>query len=148
MKCNPRKLVEKSLERIDLSLVGFNDNGEMVISLSGQGIIPLLHFMEQNEDNLEEYKNLLIGDKVVGKASALLLIMLKPRYVYGKVMSKGAKNLLEENVVPNKYGTLVEQILNFDKSDICPFEKSVLSIKRPEEALLMLSETLKKVRTK
>ncbi len=148
MKCNLEKLVKRSLERIDLSIVGFKDDGEIVISFSGKGVVPLLNFIEENKDNLGKYENLFIGDKVIGKASALLLILLKPRFVFGKVMSRRAKDVLEDNRIRNEYETIVEEILNSDKSDMCPFEKSVLSISKPEEALSIVQETLKQIKAK
>ncbi len=69
----------------------------------------------------DKYDNIVVYDKLIGKAAAMLLLQYNPKYVYAKIITKEALKLLEGITV--EYDRVVENILNRDKSDLCPIEK-------------------------
>ncbi len=74
------------------------------------------------------------ADKVVGKATAFLYVLLKAKAVYAGVISRTALEVLEKNGIAAEYGSLVENIINRKGDGICPFEEAVLEIQKPEQA--------------
>lgn len=75
------------------------------------------------------------ADKVVGKATAFLYVLLGVKEVFAQVMSVSAAQVLEEHGIPARQDQLVSNIINRTKTGICPFEEAVLEIHEPEEAL-------------
>ncbi len=66
------------------------------------------------------------ADKVVGRATAFLYILLGVRELYAAVISAPALTLLSEHGISVEYGTLTENIINRAGDGICPFEAAVL----------------------
>ena len=115
-----------------------NDNCTCVLTLGSvmfkskeRGVQPLLDWMNSGNN----YMGYMIADKVVGRAAAFIDIAMGIREVYAEVMSEGAKELLEKNHVEVSADTIVPQIMNSDKSDVCPLEKAVEGIENAAEAL-------------
>ena len=81
-------------------------------------------------------ENSVVIDKVVGKASALLLTYGKARYVFGKTMSKTADEILTRYGIPHDCDKFVDFIENTDRTDMCPMEKKVVDIDDPETAYI------------
>ena len=74
----------------------------------------------------------MIFDKIVGQAVALLAAYLKAREVYGGTGSELAAKALEKYKIKFYFQKTIPNILNQDKTGLCPFEK--LSIdKSPTE---------------
>ena len=126
-------LIKKELEKSDTTLVAFDGNTK-IFEASGNGIKPILTFLRSNESNLEKFYGLSWGDKVVGEAAAFLFILLKPREVFGKLLSEAAVSIFTTFGVNFEYENKVSYILNIKKDDICPFEKKVKDINDPVEA--------------
>lgn len=82
------------------------------------------------------------GDKVVGKAAAVVLCLSKVSFVYAGVLSVPAKQLLESNNIECEYETLVPLVKNREKTGLCPLEQTVLEEENLEQALLKLREKL------
>lgn len=139
--CNVEKLIKKSFERIDISAIAFED-GIAVITLEGKGVKPLFDFVEKNKESLEKLHGLYWGDKVVGKASAMLFLFLKPKYIYGEIVSEKAVKVLEENGIEFSFGKKVAFIENRDKTGMCPFEQAVLDQNSKDEAFAKIRSTL------
>ena len=139
--CNVEKLIKKSFERIDISAIAFED-GIAVITLEGKGVKPLFDFVEKNKESLEKLHGLYWGDKVVGKASAMLFLFLKPKYIYGEIVSEKAVKVLEENGIEFSFGKKVVFIENRDKTEMCPFEQAVLDQNSKDEAFAKIRSTL------
>jgi len=74
------------------------------------------------------------ADKVVGKATAFLYLLLGVKFVYASVISRSALTLLKENDIVVEYETLVDYIVNRNRDGVCPFEKAVLEIREKTEA--------------
>jgi hypothetical protein len=75
-----------------------------------------------------------VADRVAGNAVALLCVYARIREVYAEVLSRKAKEVFEENGIPCKWKKLVDNILNLNRSGVCPFEKTAADISDPEKA--------------
>ena len=104
-----------------------------------KGVKPLFVFLKSGKD----FTSFLAYDKVVGKATAFLYILLKVKEVNALVISEPALRVLQENNITVFYDKKVENIINRKGDDLCPFEKLVLYINSPEIALEKITDQLK-----
>ncbi len=114
------KIIE-ILKENKYSCVALDENGVYYESV-GIGVKPIITPMR---DDKYFFKDKYVGDKIVGKAAALLLILSGAKYVYGLVMSKGAVEMLSKYGVDYSFGTLVDFIENRTKTGMCPLEECV-----------------------
>ena len=105
-------------------------NGEDMHYSTFRGVKPLVQWLDQKLDVRGAYA----ADKVVGRATAFLYVLLGVKAVYAHVISKPALAVLENNQIQAEYGTLVDNIINRKGTGICPFEETVLNITEPEAA--------------
>lgn len=103
---------------------------EKVYTSTFRGVKPLVQWLADGTD----LKNFYAADKVVGKATAFLYVLLGVKAVYAHVISKSALTVLEANGIGAQYGTLVENIINRKGDGICPFEEAVMEIDDAKEA--------------
>lgn len=115
------------MENITCTVI--NDN--RIYQSNLPGLRPLMQWLDNKPEVL---KNGYVIDKVVGKASALLLIYGGAAKVHGKTMSKAADEILTEYGIEHSWDDMVDFIENNDKTDMCPMEKKVISINDPAEA--------------
>ena len=101
------------------------------------GIKPVISKI--NEDK-EYFKDLIVADKIIGKASAMLLVMSGVKEVSCVVLSKAGQKILEEYNIPYYYEVLTESIINRKGDDICPMEKTVKEIDDLNDAYIALKE--------
>lgn len=104
-----------------------------------KGVKPLYSFVTSGEN----FNGFVAFDKVVGKATAFLYIILGVKEINALVISEPALMLLQENNITVFYDKKVENIINRKGDDLCPFEKLVLDIKDPKTALEKITEQLK-----
>lgn len=134
------RLNEKSLT---LSIV---KNGEIIFETVSNGISGFLEAIEKFGDGLEGTS---VADRVTGKAIALLCVYAKVKAVYALILSKGAKSVFEKHAIHHEWNELVENILDVNKTRICPFEKLAKEISNPKNAyrkLKILQNSLKRGR--
>ena len=98
----------------------------------GRGVSPLLKLHDADKKLME---NAVIVDKVIGRAAAFIAISGKVSYVYGKIMSEDAKELLSEHNIKSSCDLLVPRILNRKRNGLCPLEASVVGTKDVDTAL-------------
>ncbi len=103
------------------------------------GIKPIINKM--NED-IHYFKDLEIADKIVGKASSMLLILSGIKKVNALVLSKQAKNILDKYNIEYTYEQLVEYIINRKKDGMCPMEETVKDIDDLNEAFIALNKKI------
>jgi len=118
-------------------------NGEVLFETRSHKISGFLGAIEQFGDGLEGAS---LADRVAGKAIALLCVYVKIKEVYAEVLSKKAKIVFEQNGIPHKWKELVGNILDLNKSGVCPFEKAADGISDPRGAYRIfrtLQESLK-----
>lgn len=99
------------------------------------GLRPLMNWLHQSP---EIFEGSYVIDKVVGKASAMLLTYGGAKKIHGKLMSRPADEFLTAHGIEHTYDVLTDYILNQDQSDMCPMEKRVKDLKEPEEAFAAL----------
>ena len=131
---NSQESVIKDIEKNGFSVSAYL-NGERIFASLKAGLLPLAEFVVKQSKESKNYKDLIIGDKIIGKAGALLILNLEPSFVYGGTISIKAKDLITNRGINLKYSELVPKILNKDKTDSCPMEKLVTDVESPEEAL-------------
>lgn len=96
-----------------------------------RGVKPLVRWLTEGID----VRGFAAADKVVGKATAYLYVLLGVKEVYAHVMSISAAEVLTCHGITASQGKLVENIINRQGTGICPFEEAVLEIRTPAEAL-------------
>ena len=103
------------------------------------GIKPIINKM--NED-IHYFKDLEIADKIVGKASSMLLILSGIKKIDAIVLSKQAENILDKYNIEYTYEQLVEYIINRKKDGMCPMEETVKDIDDLNEAFIALNKKI------
>lgn len=106
-----------------------------------RGIVPLLTLTET-----DEWQGACAADKIVGKAAAMLYVLLGVQAVYAEVMSLPAKTLLESRGIRTAYGTLTDNIINRSGTGLCPMEQAVQALDNPADAPQAIREKLIQLR--
>ena len=104
----------------------------------GRGIKPVVDYLEK-----DNFDGAFVADKVIGKASALLLVYGKVQEVYTPVISKPAVKVFEDNNVKYSADKIVDNIINRTGTDLCPIEKKVQNIDNPKRAYKLFRKLLK-----
>ena len=95
-----------------------------------RGVKPLVQYLQ----NGTIPEGLFAADKVIGKATAFLYVLLRVKQVYAKIISESAVAVLQGQGIVVQYETLVPYIINRRGDGMCPFEQTVLEIENPETA--------------
>lgn len=111
-----------------------------VYNSTERGVKPLLEFLESNTD----LKGCSAADKVVGKAAAFLYILLGVKELYASVISESSLEVLKKYGIEISYGICVKSIRNRTNTGFCPMEQAVKDTDNPQDALKLITETLKK----
>ena len=104
-----------------------------------RGVKPLVQWVESDLD----LRGFSAADKVVGKATAYLYVLLGIRALYAHVISASALEVLKKHGIDVEYGTLAEHIINRAGDGICPFEAAVMDIHDPQSAYTAILEKMK-----
>ena len=98
---------------------------------TARGVRPLLDWLDSGLD----LRGFSAADKVVGRATAFLYVLLGVRAVHALVMSAPAREALQSNGIDASCDREVPGIINRRGDGPCPFEEAVLDISNPELAL-------------
>ena len=128
-------LARRTLATGNARLVIVKD-GEVVSQSDDRGITALLEYAA---DQTPEDHGASIADRAVGKAAALLAVASEIAAVYTPLMSVPAFHVLNRGGVQARFDTLVPQILNRPRTDLCPLERLVAGIQDPHQALEEIS---------
>jgi hypothetical protein len=112
--------------------------GDIIHTATERGVKPLVRWLTEGID----VRGFSAADKVVGKATAYLYVLLGVKEVYAHIMSASAAEVLARQGITAAQGKLVENIINRQGTGICPFEAAVLDIHTPEEALTAIREKM------
>lgn len=104
----------------------------------GRGIAPLMKLHDARA-----LRGAMVFDKVIGRAAAAICISGGVKKVRAKLMSKGAKQMLEASGVPAEGETVVDMIENREKTGMCPMEKTVEKLSDPAEMVEALRRKMK-----
>lgn len=115
--------------------------GEDIFISNQRGIGRLLDWVKSGNN----FSGFSAADKIVGKAAALLYVLLGVREVYGEVMSKKAAEVFKEYHIEHSCAVLTEEIINRKGTGPCPMEETVENIDDPKEAFKLLELKLKSI---
>lgn len=96
-----------------------------------RGVAPLLNWVNAELD----LHGFSAADRVVGRATAFLYVLLGVKEVYATVMSKPAADVLTTQGISASWGTLVDGIINRRGDGPCPFEAAVMDLSDSQQAL-------------
>lgn len=109
---------------------------------TSSGIKPVISKLNEN---IEYFKGLSVADKIIGKASAMLLTLSKVKHVDALVLSKAGKDIFDKYNIEYTYVELVDYIINRKGDDMCPMEKTVANIDDLNEAYIALNNKVKEI---
>ena len=113
-------------------------DGGAVFTSTLRGVKPLVQFLESKTD----MAGFSAADKVVGRATAYLYVLLGVKNLYAQVISQPALAVLQENGIDAQYGNLVPNIINRKGDGICPFEAAVMDITEPQKAYAAIRQKM------
>lgn len=109
-------------------------NGGGILTYNEHGIKTLLSLQSGS------LSGSFVADKIVGKAAAMMLVRGGTIEVYAEIISEPALAVFKRHKVICLYGTLVPNIINRDKTGICPMEQAVLGVDDIRRAYEILIE--------
>lgn len=110
--------------------------GDSMYCSHARGVKPLLSLLDSGED----YRGYSAADKVVGKAAAMLYVLLGVSRVHACVISEKALAVLAKGGIDVTYDTLVDRIHNRTNTGFCPMEEAVWEIDDLQEGLQAVRE--------
>lgn len=133
-------LAKETLIQQHLSLVVAR-SGEVIFTSKASGVIGLLQAIKSRGSKLARAA---VADRVIGKAAALLCVYSQVSDVYAVVLSEPGKQVLEKSRIPTEYQSLVPNILDRNRTGVCPFEKLTENIESSEQAYQVIADCLHK----
>jgi hypothetical protein len=130
------ELAKHKLIKNDLSLV-IVKNGQTIFETNKQGVSGFLQAIETLDQHLVGAS---VADKIVGVAAAMLCVYSNVSSVFALTVSESGFHVLKDNNILCLFEKKVENILNRDKIDVCPFEKLAISSKTPKEAYTKIKD--------
>jgi len=124
------KLAERRLKEKNLNLV-IAKRGKIIFGTATHSITGFLQAIKELNKELIESS---VADKIVGRAAAMLCVYSKVASVFAVTISEEGIRVLEDNHVFYRFENRVPNILNENKTDICPFEKLTAGFVDPKEA--------------
>ena len=79
-----------------------------------------------------------VADKIVGVAAAMLCVYAEISSVFAMTISGPGIKVLKDNKITYSFDNKVSNIMNRNKTDVCPFEKQAIASTNSEEAYLNL----------
>lgn len=115
--------------------------GETCHTSTSRGVRPLVQWLHSGMD----LSGCSAADKVIGRATAFLYLLLGIRHVYGQVISRPALAVFRSHGIAVSYGKLTDNIINRRGDGLCPFEEAVLTIEDPQTAHSAILEKMKEL---
>lgn len=115
---------------------------DRVMTSRAHGIAPLLERAERSE----RLEGAFVADRIIGKAAAMLLVVMRVASVYGQVMSREAEALLSANGIEVEYGALTDHIINRSGDGLCPMEQAVRDLTDCAAAPAVLRRRIEELR--
>jgi hypothetical protein len=137
------EIAKKQLYYKELTLV-IAKNGQVIFQTDSHRISGFIHAIDVLGTQLNGAS---LADRVAGKALALLCVYAGITEVYAEILSKKAKSLFEECMVACKWKHLVDNVLDLNKTDMCPFEKAAANLIDPKDSYGVFKALLEKMRS-
>ncbi len=112
-------------ENLNLTIV---KKGKVVFTSREGGLYSFLQAILSVGDGLQ---GAAVADKIVGSAIAMLCLYAQITSVYADIASQKALDLLKGQGINITSKNVVPYILNYDGSDLCPFEKLAQRVSDP-----------------
>ncbi len=132
--------LRKQLESENLTCIVQKD--DHILSSQLRGIRPLLNWIQQKENLNGAYA----ADRIVGKAAALLYVLMGVKGVFAEVLSESGLAMLKKHGIYAEYATLTPNIKRRDGNGLCPMEETVLLIDEPYEAYVALQKKVEQLK--
>jgi|GEM_PF-1332985 len=126
------------LHMSDVSLVVIKD-GEVVDQRKGNGVAPFIDLIESTS---ADFSDCVIGDRLLGRASAFLCRYVNASGVYAVKGTKKALAVLLVGGVLGEVDEFIPQVSNRSFDGLCPFERAVTSVESPDEAYVLIKKKL------
>lgn len=120
----------------EVSLLVFLEE-QLIFSSDGKWLYPLFDFEDFLKTHAFDLNDIFLKDKVIGKASALLIIRMGIKKVHGDIMSELAMDVLDQNDIHYSYTTCVPKIS-------CKTEELLHLVNDPEIAYQILCKRAKR----
>ena len=124
------------LSKTDCSIVVVK-NANILTKKQGDGLRPILEAIDELREDMQ---GSIVGDRILGKASALLCVYSKVKGVYSPQATKTAVAVLIRAGILSQTEETIPYIKNRDGDDLCPFEKMLVDVNSPDEAFKILKE--------
>jgi hypothetical protein len=112
--------------------------GKRILFTSGKDkLAPAVEYIKK----FPHGKEVIVYDRIVGNAAALLLQIIGCRTVFSELGSENAVKTLKSAGIKYHFNETVDCIMNDSGQDMCPMEKLSLG-KSPEEFLKALKERM------
>jgi len=95
-------------------------NQKIIFKSRARGLKPLIIFINKFG---RRYTDLIIFDKIVGRAAALLQAYLKTSMVYTPMISHGAVSVLKKYKISFVASKRVKHIIDLASKELCQWEK-------------------------
>jgi hypothetical protein len=125
---------------VSLSIV---KKGKILFESSSSGLQDLFAAVDKLGASL---RNASIADQIVGRAAAFLFVYSLANSVFAVTISEKGLKLLEQNRVSAEFRNIVPNVLNKERTDVCPFEKLVLNCRDAKEAFSILGNVFRHAR--
>ena len=112
-------------------------NGNILTKKQGDGMRPILEAIDELREDMQ---GSIVGDRILGKASALLCVYSKVTGVYSPQATKTAIAVLIRAGILSQTEETIPYIKNRDGDNLCPFEKMLVDVDSPDEAFKILKE--------
>ncbi len=110
-----------------------------VLTSTNRGVRPLVEWLRSGVS----VRGYFAADKVVGRATAFLYVLLGVSELYAAVISRPALDVLAEHGINASYGKCVDNIINRTGDGICPFEAAVMNITDPNDAYTAIIQKMR-----
>lgn len=134
-------IADKRLKEEEAACLIYED-GNLIYKSNYIGVKPLLVFLEQKVDDIT-LGELVLVDKVIGKAALLIAVHMGIKKIYTPVASEMAHKSAESHNALLKSQKRVPYILNRARNGMCPIEESVLEVEDTDIALKNIRNVIK-----
>ena len=113
-------------------------DSKLIFASDKDRLLPLAEYIDKSASN---HRDVVVFDKIMGRAAALLCIKANCREIYSPLGSQLAIEVLEEHGIKYHLSQIVPHIQQSNRQDMCPMEKLSLD-KNPEEFYQLLKNLL------
>jgi hypothetical protein len=121
---------KRLIEERGLSLIVMRDD-QVIFESTESGLKPLVEVYT----TLKDLSGCVVVDRLVGRAAAFFFVEMRPSFVHAFIISEGAIDLLKKHGVKFSCEEKVPFVLSRDGKSMCPFEKILLDVNDPKEAI-------------